>query len=208
MQMQQRKLSASALPLGLRWALIAGLAVLSPIALAKAKNSSPREPQSAPQDTIAVVGRVALPAGHITGLAPTRHFSSDYLYAEYDAGRKLSIIDVTKPGQPSVVSDFAYPANGAPDSLVAVAGTSALAIGKQPSAVAMAPPMSVKIMSFSDSEHPQVLREFSGITAIGRDDSRGLIFLADDTGVWILQELPAEDPAVEAAFSKRVMYDH
>jgi hypothetical protein len=69
------------------------------MALAKAKHGSPREPQSTPQDTIAVVGRVALPAGHITGLAPTRHFSTDYLYAEYDAGRKLSIIDVTKPGR-------------------------------------------------------------------------------------------------------------
>jgi len=205
--MQQRMVSTSALPLRLRWALIAGLAVLSPMALAKGKNGSPKEPQSAPQDTIAVVGRIALPAGRITGLAPTRHYSSEYLYAEYDAGRKLSIVDVTMPDKPSVVSDFAYPANGAPDSLIAVAGTSALAIGKQPYPVAMAPPMSVKIMSFSDSEHPQVLREFSGITAITRDYSRGLIFLADDAGVWILQEHPAEDPAVEAAFSKRVMYD-
>ena len=33
MQMQRRMLSASALPFGLRWALITGLAALTPIAL-------------------------------------------------------------------------------------------------------------------------------------------------------------------------------
>jgi hypothetical protein len=206
MQMQQRKLSASALPLGLRRALIAGLAVLSPVALAKAKDGSPREPQSTPQDMIAVVGRIALPAGHITGLAPTRHFSSDYLYAEYNAEEKVTVIDVTKPGQPSVVADLAYPTNGASGSMLAVAGTSALTIGKQPSSGAIAPSTSVKIMTFSDFGRPKVLREFSGVTAIGRDDSRGLIFLADAAGIWVLQELPAEDAAVEAAFAKLVLY--
>jgi hypothetical protein len=51
------------------------------------------------------------------------------------------------------------------------------------------------------------LREFSGVTAIGRDDSRALIFLADGAGVWILQEVPAEDPAVEAAYSNYVLYN-
>jgi hypothetical protein len=203
--MQTRMLSAPAPGLGWRWALVAGLAALSPIALAKGKDG-PGKPSLAPRDRIAVAGRIALPAGHITGLAPTRHFSSDYLYAEYDAGRKVSIIDVTSPGRPSVVGDFTYPANGAPDRIIA-AGTSALAIGEQPSSATAAQPISVKIMSFSDVEHPQVLREFSGVTAIARDDSRGLIFLADDGGIWILQELPAEDPAVEAAFAKRVIYD-
>jgi hypothetical protein len=181
--------------------------VLSPIALAKEKSGAHKKPQSAPQDKIEVVGRIALPAGPITGLVPTRHFSSDYLYAEYGAGKKATIIDVTKPDQPSVVTNLVYPANGSPDSIIAVAGTSAVAIGEQPSSVAVPRPTSVRIMSFADFENPKVLREFSGVTAIGRDDSRGLIFLADAAGVWILRKLPAEDPAVEAAYSNYVLYN-
>jgi len=199
--------SAPALPPGLRGALIATLAALCPFALAQAKDGSARKSQPAPQDKIDVVGRISLPPGSITGLVPTRHFSSDYLYAEYEGGRKVVLVDVTKPGQASVVSDLAFPASGAPNSIIAVAGTSALAAGSQPSPVAIASPTSVKIMSFSDFEHPRVLREFSGITAIGRDDSRGLIFLADSGGVWILQEQPAEDPAVEAAYANYVLYN-
>jgi len=207
MQMKHGMHSAPALPPGLRCALIAGLAAICPLALAQAKDDSTRKSQPAPQDKIEVVGRIALPAGSVTGLVPARHFSSDYLYAEYEAGKKVVLIDVTKPDQPSVVSDLAYPATGTPNSIVAVAGTSALAVGSQPSSVAIAAPTTVKIMSFSDFEHPRVLREFSGITAIGRDDSRGLIFLADDGGVWILQEQPAEDPAVEAAYANYVLYN-
>jgi len=207
MKTQQSMLSISALPLGLRWALIAALAVLAPVAIAKDKNSAHKRPQPAPQDTIDVVGRVALPAGSITGLVPTRHYSSDYLYAEYDMGKRAVIVDVTKPDHPTVVTDLVYPANGSPDSIIAVAGTSALTIGEQPSSVAAPRATSVRIMSFANFEYPKVLREFSGVTAIGRDDARGLIFLGDAAGVWILQEQPAEDPAVEAAYSNYVLYN-
>jgi hypothetical protein len=205
MQMQQSAPLAYALPFGLRWALIAGFAVLVPMALAKDTGSKKSRPM--PQDGIDVVGRIALPTGSVTALVPTRHFSSDYVYAEYDAGKKVIIIDVTNPGQPSVVTDLAYPTNGSPNSIIAVAGTSALAIGKQPSSMAITPSQSVRIMSFADFEHPKVLREFSGVTAIGRDDSRGLIFLADAGGIWILQDHFAEDPAVEAAYAKFVLYN-
>jgi len=62
-------------------------------------------------------------------------------------------------------------------------------------------------MSFANFEYPKVVREFSGVTAIGRDDPRGSIYLADAAGVWILQERPAEDPAVEAAYANYVLYN-
>ena len=207
MKLQQCRLSASELPSGLHWVLIAALALLSPAAVARNKSGAHKKPQSAPQDKIEVVGRIALPAGPITGLVPTRHFSSDYLYAEYGAGKKATIIDVTRPDKPSVVTDLVFPTNGSPDTIIAVAGTSALAIGNQPSSVAVPQPTSVRIMSFANFESPKVLREFSGVTAIGRDDSRGLIFLADSAGIWILEEVPAEDPAVEAAYSDYVTYN-
>jgi hypothetical protein len=164
-----------------------------------------KKSQPVPRDRIDVVGHIALPAGSITGLAPTRHFSSDYVYAEYDAGKRVAIIDVTKPSQPSVISDVASSPDGSPSSVIAIAGTSALALDSQPSPMAATPSQSVKIMDYADAKHPRVVREFSDVTAIGRDDSRGLIFLADSAGVWILQDHFAEDPAVEAAYAKYVL---
>ena len=41
-------------------------------------------------------------------------------------------------------------------------------------------------MDFSDPQHPKVAREFTGVTAMSRDDRRGLIFLTNDQGLSIL----------------------
>jgi hypothetical protein len=65
----------------------------------------------------------------------------------------------------------------------------------------------VRIISFADFERPKVTREFAAVTAIGRDEERGLVFLANPEGIWILKEQAAEDPAVEAAYANYVLYD-
>jgi hypothetical protein len=62
-------------------------------------------------------------------------------------------------------------------------------------------------MDFSDPAHPKVAREFTGVTAMGRDDERGLVFVANQEGIWILQQHFAEDPKVEAEFDRRIQYD-
>ena len=66
----------------------------------------------------------------------------------------------------------------------------------------------IRIMDFSDPLHPKVAREFTGVTALSRDDRRGLIFVANPEGVWILHQSFAEDPEVEKAYAHHVLYDH
>jgi hypothetical protein len=51
-----------------------------------------------------------------------------------------------------------------------------------------------------------VTREFSGVTATSRDDRRGLIFVANGEGIWILRQHLAEDPEVEKAYANYVIY--
>jgi hypothetical protein len=51
-----------------------------------------------------------------------------------------------------------------------------------------------------------VAREFAGVTAVSRDDRRGLIFVANPEGIWILQQHLAEDPEVEKAYANYVIY--
>jgi hypothetical protein len=91
------------------------------------------------------------------------------------------------------------------NDLISVAGTAALIAQVSPRAVSM--PESVRIMDFADVEHPKVVREFTGVTAVGRDDRRGLIFLANGDGVWILRQRLAEDPAMVKAYDDYVKYD-
>lgn len=162
-----------------------------------------------PQDEIAVAGHIALAGGPVSRFLIARHYSSYYLYAEHEGGQSVTLIDVTKSADPAVLADVAYPAGAGSGSLFAVAGTTAVVAAEQPTGPApVLDPQTIRIMDLSDPRHPKVAREFAGVTATGKDDSRGLIFLANSEGVWILHQTLAEDPEVEREYAHHVLYDH
>jgi hypothetical protein len=186
-------------------AIACGLLVLSMAGQAKKKvKASPKDPQ----DAIEVVGHLPLTDGPVRRFLATQHYSSFYLYAEHDAGKGVTLIDVTKVTQPSVLASVAYPSSGESGSLFAVTGTAALITGESGAPAPAAAPQTIRLMDFSDPQHPKVAREFAGVTAISRDERRGLIFLANLEGIWILHQSFAEDPEVEKAYAKHILYDH
>lgn len=66
----------------------------------------------------------------------------------------------------------------------------------------------VTVLSFADPEHPSVVRQFSGVTAMVNDDARGLIYLADSGGLRVLRAEPATDVELEREYVEYVLYDH
>jgi len=182
---------------------IVGLIVLSMALQAKDKKA-PKQPQ----DEIAVIGHIPATSSSVRRFLATQHYSSYYLYAEHDGGKGVTLIDVTKPAAPSVLGDVAYPSNGSAGTLVAVAGTAAVVTDGNVDTSSVPPPQNIRIMDFSDPLRPKIAREFPGVTAISRDDRRGLIFVANADGIWILHQHLAEDPEVEKAYAHHVLYDH
>ena len=172
---------------------------------ASAKNKKAALPD--PKDEIKVVGHIPLTDGPVRRFLATQHYSSFYLYAEHEAGGNVTLIDVTKISHPAVLADVAYAPNNGSGSLSVVAGTAAL-VTNEPSAASTTAPETVRIMDFSDPRSPKVAREFTGVTALSRDDRRGLIFVANGEGIWILQQHLAEDPEVEKAYANYVLYSH
>jgi hypothetical protein len=185
--------------------LVAGLVVCG--SACEAKDKKVKAPPSPPKDEIEVVGHVPLVGGPVTRFSSTQHYSSYYLYAEHGGSTNVTLIDVTKVGQPAVLADVSYSPDGTSQSLLAVAGTAALVNSAPgtPAAPATAS-QTLRIMDFSDPLHPAVAREFTGVTAIGRNDSRGLIFVANGDGIWILRQHLAEDPEVEKAYDRYILY--
>jgi hypothetical protein len=182
--------------------MLFGLLLCGPVAHAKDKS---KVPPAAPKDEIQVVGHIPAIGGPVTRFQSTQHYSSYYLYAEHDAGKSVTLIDVTKVARPVVLTDVSNSTGGGSDSLLVVAGTAAL-VNSAPAAapVAAAAPQTLRIMDFSDPANPKVAREFTGVTAIGRNESRGLIFVANSEGIWILQQHLAEDPEREKAYANYV----
>jgi hypothetical protein len=179
-------------------AIAAIVAVLIPAAFAKDKKT-----KESPKDAIEVVGHVALTDGPVRRFLLTEHHSRTYLYAERDAGGSVTLIDVTTAAQPSIVADLA---NASGDSnLTMVSGTAAL-VSSTPGALVQAPQQTIRIMDFSDPKNPKVAREFAGVTAVMRDEHRGLVFIANGEGVWILQQRLATDPEVMKAYDDYIRY--
>jgi len=184
--------------------ILAAACLAAPAAGAGKKGKTPAKP---PEDSIQVVGHLAITSGPVTGFIATRHYSSYYLYAEHKGGKVLTLIDVTDAARPSILANVSYPTDGA-SSVFAVAGTAAL-VTEGTSTDAPAPaPGTIRILDFSDPEHPKVSRELTGVTALSRDSQRDLIFVANGDGIWILRQNLALDPAVEKAYSDYVLYSH
>jgi hypothetical protein len=164
-----------------RTVLVVALAGLSLSAFAKDK-----------QDQIELVAHIPAAGAPVTHLLTTQHYRRQYLYAERQSGSVITLIDVTNISHPAVLAEMTDPGTSS-DTLVAVAGSAALAATTNSPTSAQ----TFRILSFADPLHPTVEREFKGVTALARDDRRGLIFLANSAGIWILQQRFAMDPQFE-----------
>lgn len=184
--------------------LVAGLTTVAP--QMEARNKKPATP--AAKDEIEVIGHIPLTDGPVRRFLSTRHYSSYYLYAEHDAGHNATLIDVTKTNQPSVLTAVSYAPSNTSDNLAVVAGTAALVTSERTAPTPAAEPQTVRIMDFSNPQNPRVAREFTGVTAMSRDERRGLIFVANQDGIWILEQHLAQDPEVERAYANYVLYSH
>jgi hypothetical protein len=164
----------------------------------KAKADSP------PQDRIDILANVTVAGGPVTRVTMTQHYSRSYLYLEH-ASRALTLIDVTDARHPSVVSNLDLPASEAGSVLTAAGDTALISSDTtQPGTAAK----TMSIVSFADPAHPQTVKQFANVTCTALDDHRGLIFVANDEGFWILHRNPAEDPEVEARYAHDVLYNH
>jgi hypothetical protein len=166
----------------------------------QAKDKNPRPEPAPPKDQIAIEAHLALSDGPVTRFVATRYYDRSYVYAEREAGKPVTLIDVTNPGHPQVLSNTNLPSVSG--SLLAVAGTAALA-GDAP-AEKTAQPQTIRVMDFSDPDNPKVTKQFDGVTAMEKIGN--LILLANGDGVWILSQRPAEDPAAEKRYANKVIY--
>jgi hypothetical protein len=182
--------------------LFPGILLLSALAVnvgAKDKHPKPTPPA---RDEILVVAHIPTTGDAVTGFLTTQHYKRNYLYAEHASGKTVTLIDVTNVSSPALLAEMSDPA-GISDALVAVTGNAALVATANQQASAPPGAQNFRILSFADPLHPTIQQEFKGITATARDDKRGLIFLANADGIWILQQQYAIDPA-QAKLQKEI----
>jgi hypothetical protein len=157
--------------------------------------------KAAPKDSFDVVAHVALTGGPVTSLVATSHFSRKYLYTECLSSHTVTVFDVTDFAHPKVLSRM-----DSSDSLLTAAGDAVL-VGADPSAPVPSG-KKISIVDLADKSKPKIVREFAGVTSMTADAPRGLVFLANAEGLWILHRNQPIDPEIQERYAHEVLYNH
>lgn len=154
-------------------------------AKSKKKKDSPKEPG------IYVISHLELPdaVSNIQASDDLGRYTIELIGAE---GKTVTLVDVNNPEKPKLVRQAQLPSGLEHSSTQVRAGNTALfSVTQNPSA--KADPQLITLVSFSDPAQPKTIKRFPGITAIWTDRTRELIYMADSSGLWILQIYPAVD---------------
>jgi hypothetical protein len=156
-------------------------------------------------DRIEVVGHVALEGKAVSVIHVIDYHDKRYLYLE-DGSKRITIVDVTDAAQPKISKQLELPEGTASGRLEVAVGDAAVMSG--PEREVRIVPGTVSIVDFSDSSRPKVIRQFENVSAMKSDPRRGLVFLSNSEGLWLLWERPAPDLEAQRAYEQYLLYNH
>jgi hypothetical protein len=175
------------------------------VAMASSAAAKPR-PTKPVEQPATVIAHLLLPGAPASQMSVQEHGRKQYLYIERASKEGFTIVDVTKPSQPSVIQRVAWPNEASTGKLQMVGAGLALAAAPDGASGTVRggyPTQSLSVLDLSDPANPRTLQSFSGVTSVLADDARNLIYITNSEGLWILrhkQEQPAhkqweaEDP--------------
>jgi hypothetical protein len=178
------------------------LATLMVLALAIATQLEAKDPhKTAPSKGAEIVGHIALNAAMTQQMFTRRDNKGRlYLYSLSATGQAVSVIDITDAAHPALISQVAYSgATGAGNVQTLGVNTELVEVPDQPAAPVNAPPAkNISLVDVSNPAAPHVTLRFAGVTAVARDDSRSLLFIANNEGIWVVRHYEPVDAGVRA----------
>src|SRR5580704_13021866 len=138
---------------------------------------------------LGVIAHLQLDGGTATRMFLLEKNGKDYLYVGGGSASGVCILDVTKPASPRKIEKFAGTGSAQAADFQLVGDT--LAVTSR-SGEASANPSdvtgrSVTILNTTDPANPQPIQTFSGVTSVVTDNARGLIYLSNGEGLWVVQ---------------------
>jgi hypothetical protein len=161
--------------------------VCSAVLLAFGPAAFAKKPEK-PTQAASVIAHVPLEGAIGTQMYLQTHGDKRYLYIDQGTNQGYTVMDITKAAQPTVVKR-------ADSGKLQVMGSD-LAISATPEqgktvARSHPPTQSITLLDTSDPANPKTIQTFEGVTSVLQDDTRGLIFLTNGEGLWILQQTVA-----------------
>jgi len=164
-------------------AFVAFVAALAPGADAKHRAATP------PEQPAIVVAHVPLASSPTNQMNLQENGGKQYLYIGANSNQGFTVVDVTNPGQPNVVTRLAWPNQASSGRLQLVSGGLGLAEAPDGSMAADPAPSTrtVKVLDLSDPANPRAILSFSGVTSTLNDEAHNLVYITNSEGLWIVR---------------------
>jgi len=158
------------------------------VALSLAKDEPPKKPTDVPATVIA---HLPLPQATGNQMLLQKEEGKQYLYVQQASKQGFMVVDVSKPEKPNLLKRTAQSTQATAGSLEMVTPQVAIAEApeKKPTTLTSSghPTETVRVLDLSDPRNPKTIQEFNGVTSMLPDGGRGLIFLTNNEGLWILR---------------------
>jgi hypothetical protein len=158
------------------------------IAAAPSMFAKPKE-KKALASNLGVIAHVQLDGGAATHMVLMEKNGKEYLYLGLASSSGVCIFDVTTPAAPRKLERFAE-AGGAQATDFQLVGDTLAVSSRSGEALSGSPDSasrSVTILNMTNPTDPQSIQTFAGVTSVVADNARGLIYLSNGEGLWIVQ---------------------
>ncbi len=155
--------------------------------LALATGALAKKPDK-PAQSASVIAHVPLEGAVASQMYLQVQGDKRYLYIDQGTNQGYTLVDITKATQPNIIKHVTS------GKLQVVGSDLALAEAPEQSktvARSHLPTESVTVLDTSDPANPKTIQTFQGVTSVLQDDGRGLIFLTNNDGLWVLRHAAA-----------------
>ena len=166
--------------------------VLMSFVILVAQSPAKDEPHKKTTDVPAtVIAHLPLPQATGNQMLLQKENGKNYLYVQLASKQGFMIVDVTKPDKPNLLQRTAESSQATAGNLEMVSPDLAIAEtpDKKPNTLTNSNHLTetVRVLDLSDPRNPKTLREFNSVTSLLPDGGHGIIYLANNEGLWILR---------------------
>jgi len=158
------------------------------VAIGSASEQSEPKPTDVPATVIA---HLPLPQATGSQMLLQKDNAKQYLYVQQAGKQGFMIVDVSRPEKPSLLKRTAESNQSTTGNLQMVSPEVAIAEAPEKTPTTLTsqsrPTETVRVLDLSDPRNPKTLETFNKVTSFLPDGGRGLIYLTNNEGLWILR---------------------
>ncbi len=136
-----------------------------------------------------VLSRVAISGPPVRQMFLVRENGKHYLYVDQGETSGVTVVDVSDPKNPKIIQqNIHWPDSSASGQMEIIGANGTVAMSEVREGRQRPPrPREINILDLTNPSHPRVLETFKDVTAVLPENSRNLLYVANNEGVSLIE---------------------